>query len=134
MAAIKPMEVLTSQTRSSYDYNDWWYRSHFSARSSGMATSTNLERYDFITFLKACQNLEINFLPITWQPALGRLGIGAQSEVLQSLVNQDLSFAFNCVKVPRYLSREVEDEVKDAVFRALISQASVLGHSEIRST
>lgn len=129
MAASTPTEVSTSQTRSSYDYNDLWCRSHFSACSSGMATSTNSERYDFITFLEVCQNLEIDFLPITWQPALDRLGIGAQSEVLQSQVNLGLSFAFNRVKIPRCLSWEEED----AVYRALVSQASVLGHCEIRS-
>ena len=94
-----------------------------------MAESMNSERYDFITFLEVCQNLEIDFLPITWRPALDHLGIGAQSEVRQSLVNLALSFAFNRVNVSTSLSQEKESQI----YQALISQVSILANSKIQS-
>ena len=123
------MEVSSSQTRWSYDSCDTYYTSHASTRGPCTATSADPERYDFITFLEVCQNLEIDFLPITWRPALDCLGIGAQSEVRQSLINPALSFAFNRVKIPRYLSQEEEH----AVYQVLISQVLILGHSEVRN-
>ncbi len=129
MAAVKPMEVSTSQTRSSYISSDPYHGCYVSTHGSGIATSANPERYDFITFLEVCQNLRIDFLPITWRPALDRLGIGAQSEVCQSLINIALSFAFNRVKILRDHSQEKEN----AVYRALVSQVLILGHAEIRN-
>jgi len=128
MAAVTPMEVSTSQTRWSYISSDPYHSSYISTHGSGIVTSASPEPYDLITFLEVCQNLMIEFLPITWRPALDRLGIGAQSEVRQSLINIALSFAFNRVNILRDHSQE-----ENAVYRALVSQVRILGHAKVRN-
>ena len=84
--------------------------------------------YDLTSFLEACQNLDIDFLLVTWQPALVTLRVGGQAEVRQSLVNLAMSFAFSRVKI-----REATREVEQAAYRVLASQISILGLSKIRS-
>ena len=78
-------------------------------RSSGCVASSSLRhrspstsinsrdprvRHDFISILAIAQQLQVNLLPITWQPALGILGAGGTAEIRQSLVNVQTSFAF----------------------------------------
>ena len=83
--------------------------------------------HDFITILEICQNLKIDFLPITWQPALDALGVGGQAEILQSLVNTALSFAFGRIKP---FSRN--EGAERIAYEALGSQLQVLAHPAIR--
>lgn len=120
MESSLAMEASTSQSRESYDSDDPY--------CDPCASNTSVVCYDLISFLEACQNLNIDLLPISWQPALDALGVGGQAEVRQSLVNLAMSFAFSRVKI-----REDHREVEQAAYRALLSQISILGHSEIRS-
>ncbi|MCJ1251371.1 hypothetical protein MMC30_008604 [Trapelia coarctata] len=122
MASISPAECSASQIRSSY---------HSIVRGTNLKENDQNDRYDFITFLETCQNLEIDFLPITWQPALDALGVGGQSEVRQSFVSLAMSFAFNRVK-PKNGEEEREDK-EEEIYRALVSQVSILRHPEIRN-
>jgi hypothetical protein len=50
--------------------------------------------YGFIAVLALAQRLCIDFLPITWQAALGSIGEGGEGRINQSLVNLRTSFAF----------------------------------------
>ena len=120
MASISPAESSASQIRSSY---------YSIVRRTD--PKENDFRYDFITFLETCQNLEIDVLDITWQPALDALGVDEQSEVRQSSVNLVMSFAFNRVKPEK--GEEEREEKEEEIYRALVSQVSILRYSEIRN-
>lgn len=116
MVFIFSAESSASQIRSSY---------HSIVRRTDL--KENDFRYDFIMFLETCQNLEIDFLPITWQSALDVLRVDEQSEVRQSLVNLIMSFAFNRVKSEK--REEKREEKEEKIYRVLISQVSILRHS-----
>ena len=76
---------------------------------------------DLVSFLAVAQKLKIDFLPITWQPALEELGEGGTARIRQSLVTLRLSFAFKRNKL-----------FSTRAFQALTSEISVLGHPAIR--
>jgi Protein tyrosine and serine/threonine kinase len=103
------------------------------------ATSTNpqigKQPYNLITFLAIAQKLEIDFLPITWQPALSEVGAGGTAEIRQSLIHLQMSFAFKIIKNVKWID-EIDEtqrprEVKSR-FEAIISEISVLGHPSVR--
>ena len=50
---------------------------------------------DFLSFLGIAQMLRIDFLPITWQPALETVGHGGTAEIRQALVNLQMSLHSN---------------------------------------
>ena len=81
---------------------------------------------DVLTFLSVVQKLDIDFLPVTWQPALDSIGRGATAEIRQASVNLQTSFAFKHIR----WSRMAEDEAE--IFQALIAEILVLGHPLIR--
>jgi hypothetical protein len=82
-------------------------------------------RCDFLSFLGIAQSLKIDFLPITWQPALDTIGHGGTAEIRQTLINIQTSFAFK-----RLVSTRSGEEAKN--FQALIAEISVLGQPSIR--
>jgi Protein tyrosine and serine/threonine kinase len=78
--------------------------------------------YNFISILALTKNLNFDFLPITWLPAIETLGVGGTAEIRQDLVNMQMSFAFKRTTLNR-----------DNAFRALFSEISVLGHPAVRT-
>jgi Protein tyrosine and serine/threonine kinase len=103
------------------------------------ATSTNPQignqPYNLITFLAIAQKLEIDFLPITWQPTLSEVGAGGTAKIRQSLIHLQMSFAFKTIKDAKWID-EIDEtqrprEVKTR-FQALISEISVLRHPSVR--
>jgi hypothetical protein len=78
--------------------------------------------YNFISILALAENLNFDFLPTTWLPAIGTLGVGGTAEIRQDLVNMQMSFAFKRTTLDR-----------DNAFRALYSEISVLGHPAVRT-
>jgi hypothetical protein len=70
--------------------------------------------FDFLSFLGIAQSLKVDFLPITWQPALDTIGYGGTAKIRQTLVNIQMSFAFK-----RLILTEN--------FQALVAEISVLG-------
>lgn len=95
--------------------------------SASLATNTATDPpYDLLTFLGVAQSLNIHFLPITWQPALDKVGEGATAEIRQALVNVQMSFAFKRLKAPWGIGEDAQ------YLRALIAEISVLGHPSIR--
>lgn len=100
--------------------------------SSGDASLTfDTERessIDFLSILGIAQNLGIDFLPITWQPALDTAGYGATAEIRQSLINAQTSFAFK-----RYKRRwEPQSDADRSKFQRLYFEILILGQPEIR--
>ena len=77
--------------------------------------------YDFIAVLGLAQRLDIPFLPITWQAALGQIGEGGQARINQALANIQISFAFKRFNHP-----------DSDPFRQTIQEMVVLSHPIIR--
>ena len=84
---------------------------------------------DFVSFLGVAQIFKIDFLPITWQPALDSVGQGATAEIHQALVALQTSFAF---KRPILEVSLGSSEDEDRLFQVLIAEISILGQSSIR--
>lgn len=82
---------------------------------------------DFLSFLAVSQRRGVDYLPITWQPALDSVGIGATADIRQSLINLQLSFAFKRIHRERLTTNSHRN-----AFRALISEVFVLGHPIVR--
>ena len=78
---------------------------------------------DFLSFLGTAQSLNIDFLPLTWQPTLDALDEGNTAEIRQALVNIQASFAF---KVPK-----VRGTADDDLYNTLIAEVSILGSPPI---
>jgi hypothetical protein len=99
-------------------------------RTAAPAKCTATEsQCDFLTFLSVAQNLEVDFLPITWQPALDSIGQGGTAKIRQALVNLQMSFVFK--RLVSIVPAQTEtDEIRK--FRALIAEISVLRHPSIR--
>ena len=90
------------------------------------ASSTSNEEYDFLDFLGVAQSLKIDFLPITWQPALDKVGEGGTAVIRQALINLQMTFTFKHLKRPRTAMEKTRN------LRALIAEISILGHPAIR--
>ena len=90
------------------------------------ASSTSNQEYDFLDFLGVAQSLKIDFLPITWQPALDKVGEGGTAVIRQALINLQMSFVFKRLKHPRSAREEIRN------LRALVAEISILGHPAIR--
>ena len=90
------------------------------------ASSTSNKEFDFLDFLGVAQSLKIDFLPITWQPALDKVGEGGTAEIRQALINVQMTFTFKRLKRPRSAMEKTRN------LRALIAEISILGHPAIR--
>ena len=102
-------------------------RSGFNLESATLQKRPNCG--DIVTFLGIAQRLNIDFLPITWQPALDRIGQGATAEIREASANLQFSFAF---KRPVFgLCFEYED-FESRLLPCLIAEISILGLKSIR--
>ncbi|OCK78127.1 kinase-like protein, partial [Lepidopterella palustris CBS 459.81] len=82
---------------------------------------------DLITFLAVVQKLQIDILPIRWQPERLPIGAGATGKINEALINLHTSFAFKCVS-----DRQKLDESEAKILQAFVSEIVVLGHPLIR--
>jgi hypothetical protein len=89
--------------------------------------------HDFLSFLSLAQLLQIDFMSITWQPALYGLGAGGSSQIMQSnMITKQLAFAFKRT-VPRRGGGQLGPVVSDKQrFRALICEILILKNSAVR--
>lgn len=99
------------------------------ARADPAKISTSLH-YDFISFLAAAQKCEVDFLPITWQPALEGAGSGGTAKISQSVINLQISLAFKRTTLPSRSSQEPDYE--SYTYRALMSEVVILSCPSIR--
>ena len=94
------------------------------------ATSTRDDlRFDLTTLLGVAQQHDIDFLPITWQPALDQIGQGATAEIRHNPMNLQTSFAF---KRPLFMSSFDIEEFESRILPSLIAEISILGSPTIR--
>ena len=97
-------------------------------RSISEYSSSNAQPY-FLVCLGAAQHFNVDFLPITWQPALNIIGAGATARIHQAPVNAQTDFAFK-----RFLGSEqsFSAEEQRKLFRALIQEITILSLPPIR--
>ena len=81
---------------------------------------------DLITFLEIAQKLDIDLLPVRWQPALERIGFGGSGEIREASLSRNDSFAFK-----RAIPHGV-DTINNHVLPFLIAEISILGHHSVR--
>jgi Protein tyrosine and serine/threonine kinase len=110
------------------NYTPFWRYGTLSQSAAPEKRVQSDTHYDFVTFLGLAQRLEIDFLPITWQPKLDVIGKGGTAEIWQTLINVQISFAFKRIKQSRQARL---DESK--IFQDLILEIAVLGNEVIRN-
>jgi hypothetical protein len=119
-----------------FDTDDWFSNDLDSFMKSGnlfqTAASAKITAIDsqcnFLSFLGTVQNLKVDFLPITWQPALDSIGQGGTAKIHQVLVNLQIAFAFKRLASAGQVQLET-DETR--TYHALIAEISVLSHPNI---
>jgi len=101
-------------------YSDGMF-THYSASSK----RTNDEpENDLIAFLSIAQKYNVDFLPITWQPALSTLGIGGSGTISQSTFMRDMPLAFKRFHIP---------DGQEMDFQPAMSEVLILSQPPIRS-
>ena len=94
--------------------------SHHSASAS--RTNSNVQS-DLIAFLSIVQKCDVDYLPITWQPALSTLGEGGSGTISQSTFIADKPLAFK---------RFHHSENSDDDFLPLMSEVLILSQPPIQ--
>src|SRR4051794_15078073 len=89
--------------------------------------------HNFLSFLSLAQQLQIDFMSVTWQPALYSLGVGGSSQIMQSnMITKQLAFAFKRT-VPRRGEGQLGSADSDKQrFRALTCEILTLKNSAVR--
>ena len=100
------------------------YTSRGKTRQSLSSTSVN--RYSFLDFLRVAQHRRIGFLPIQWQPGMKKFGKGGTAKIHQGVGNVEMTFAFKQMK------RTYSPIEKAVYLSALIAETSILGHGQIQ--
>jgi hypothetical protein len=124
---------MLSSSSSNYFSSDrltWATKSgRISHSATPLKSAISDHQYDFISFLAIAKQLKVDFLPITWQPALDCIGRGATAEIRQSSINLQTSFAFKRF-ISQLQARILVDET--VIFRALVAEILVLSHPSIQ--
>ena len=102
--------------------------SHFDgmfSRYSASASRTNDDvQSDLIAFLSIVQECNVDYLPITWQPALGTLGVGGSGTINQSTFIREKPLAFK---------RFHHSENSDDDFLPMITEVLILSQPPIQN-
>jgi hypothetical protein len=122
-----------SEGESRDTYSSGYLNSTSGSGDGNLRTLPDTYHHDFVSFLSLAQQLQLDFMSVTWQPALYNLGVGGSSQIMQSnMITKDLAFAFKRI-VPRKGHGESSPaEVKKKRFRALISEILIHKNSAIR--
>ena len=89
--------------------------------------------HSFISLFSLAVQLKIDFLDVTWQPALQPLGTGASSEISASnMLTKNLTFAFKRTVARPDQMEAAATTIDKARLRSLICEILVLTHPAIR--
>jgi serine/threonine protein kinase len=88
---------------------------------------------NFIYFCGAVQALELDFLPISWQPQSGLIGRGGTSEIHQLLLSLETSLAFKAIDVGD-ISRTRTAEDLENIYSLLLTEVQHMGRKSILSS
>lgn len=108
---------------------DWVasYGLHY-ASASGAEVQVSVaepDKFNFLSFLAVAQALKIEFLPIAWDSARETIGGGGTSQIRQSLVNLDTSFAFKTYR------KRIKSHQR--AFQTLINEITILSQPFVRN-
>jgi hypothetical protein len=101
--------------------------SHASLGREVLGLEAAPDQYTFLSFLATAQALDIDLLPLTWEAASQRIGLGGTSKVNESPINVDTSFAFKRVR-----DDETKQRTEENIFRTLINEIAVLAQPRVR--
>jgi len=96
----------------------------FTHHSASTKRPNDVEQNDLVAFLSIVQLFKVEYLPITWQPALGNLGQGGNGTISQSTYIQDMPLAFK---------RFHDSGNSDMDFLPLMSEVLILSQHSIHS-
>ena len=96
----------------------------FSRCSASTSSTSGDIQSDLIAFLSIVQKCDVDYLPITWQPALSSLGIGGSGTISQSTFIAEKPLAFK---------RFHHSEDSDDDFSSLISEVLILSQPPIQN-
>ena len=100
----------------------------FSRYSASASRTKGDVQSDLIAFLSIVQKCDIDYLPITWQPALSTLGVGGSGTISQSTFITDKPLAFKRFHHPE----NCDDDFLPAMTEVLIlSQPPIQHHPNI---
>ena len=95
------------------------------SRYSATASRTNGDvQSDLISFLSIVQECDVDYLPITWQPALGTLGVGGSGTISQLTFITEKPLAFK---------RFHQSENSDVDFLPPMSEVLILSQPPIQN-
>lgn len=126
-AHIDGKEDESSKNESSFVKTSYYNSGRLSQSASPTKLVPSETPLALIDFLAIAQWRNIDYMPITWQPALGAAGAGATALVHQSLVNLQVSCVFKRIHLEK-----VSAEGRQSSMLALTSEVTVLGHPVIR--
>ena len=93
---------------------------HYSASTSRI---NRIVQSDLIAFLSIVQKCDVDYLPITWQPALNMLGVGGSGTISQSTFITEKPLAF----------KRFHDSEKPDGFLPMMSEVLILSQPPIRN-
>ena len=83
------------------------------------------KRCNLIDFFNVVQKNKVDFISIDWQPGLDLVGLGGTSEIRESLINLQTSWA---VKRRRFGISYDSEELETQILPSLIAEISILSH------
>ena len=102
------------------------YNGMFSRYSASTSRTNRIVQSDLIAFLSIVQKCDVDYLPITWQPALNTLGIGGSGTISQSTFIAERPLAFK-----RFHGRDSKNP--DDGFLPMMSEVLILSQPPIRN-
>ena len=96
----------------------------FHRYSASNSRINRIAQRDLIAFLSIVQNCSVDYLPITWQPALSTLGVGGSGMISQSIFMAEKPLAFK---------RFHDSENPDVGFLPMISEVLILSQPPIQN-
>lgn len=63
-----------------------------------LSNATDTSHYNFVSFLAVCQHCGLDFLPLSWTPALPFIGVGGTARISESSINLQHLLVFKRVK------------------------------------
>jgi serine/threonine protein kinase len=90
------------------------------------STQSVEQAHELLSFLEISQWFNIDLLSVSWQPKLGKVGVGGTSDIFQSLVNASTAFTFKCC------STNPEETNTEQLYRNLKAEVMSLSHLAIQ--
>ena len=96
----------------------------FPRHSASTSRTNHIVQSDLIAFLSIVQKCGVDYLPITWQPALNTLGVGGSGTISQSTFVAEKPLAFK---------RFHDSENPEVGFLPMMSEVLILSQPPIRN-